>query len=157
MLFARTYQIYEYSSLRDAITRDLGRGYSWWAGEDHPGLVREPDFVSFEELAASVPERAEDLMSRNNERDSQPTPPGKWRLSGLCAICAATTYGELLQGIWKDFDDRTRWIAGHKYIITIFEGELAGYDPDEWPLFTQGKLLAIAATDAIRRASDTPA
>jgi hypothetical protein len=135
----------------------LGRGYSWWAGEDYPGLAREPDFVSFEELAASMPERAEDLMSRNNERDSQPTPPGKWRLPGLCAICAATTYSELVRGIWKDFDDRTRWMAGHKYIITIFEGELAGYDPDEWPLFTQGKLLAIAATDAIRRSSDTPA
>jgi hypothetical protein len=152
MLFARTYQICEYHSLIQAITNDLHRGYSWWEGEDHPGLVREPGFLSFEELAASMPNRAEVLRSKNNERDSLPDTPGKWRLPGLCSICSAPSYGELAQGIWKDSDDRLGWIGGRKHIIAIFEGEPVGFDPDEWPLFTQGELLAIAAVDAIRRA-----
>jgi hypothetical protein len=42
-------------------------------------------------------------------------------------------------------------MAGRKHIIAIFEGEPAGFDPGEWPLFNQGKLLAIAAAHAIRR------
>jgi hypothetical protein len=152
MLFARTYQIYEYRSLREAITRDLDRGYSWWAGEDYPGLVREPDFLSFEELAAAAPERAEDFRSKNVGQAIPLSPPGKWRLPRLCAFCSAPTYSELAQGIWNDSDERLGWIGGRKPIIAIFEGDPIGFDPDEWPLFIQGNLRAIAATDAIRRA-----
>jgi len=36
-----------------------------------------------------------------------------------------------------------------KAVLAIFEGTPAGADPEGWPLFTAGKLLAVAELEAI--------
>jgi hypothetical protein len=142
MLFART-------CLRDQIEEDMLRNYSWWAESHSPGfgLTREPRYRSFEHYAETLPENEEDFPKGEHF-----VPPGEWRLPGLCAVCAATSYQELARKILKDRENPDGWIGGRMPVIAILDGQLigAGADPAGWPVFRAERLVAIAEIDAIR-------
>jgi hypothetical protein len=158
MFFARAYyrrycDVSHGRSIERQIEEDMVRNYSWWAGSYSPGfgLSREPGYPSPGEYAKTLPENAEDL-----HEDHEFVGRGGWRLPGLCAVCAATSYQELARKVRKDSRDPDGWIGGRKPDIAILEGELVGTDPDGWSVFKARKLLAIAKVDAIASAPDAP-
>src|SRR5690348_2181765 len=63
------------------------------------------------------------------------------RLPGLCAVCGANSYRELLQKLSEDRRNQNGWIRGKIMPIAIFEGEPVGHDPDQWPLFIARRVL----------------
>lgn len=78
------------------------------------------------------------------------------RLSGLCAVCSASSFHELARKIWVSYKDGYFYSPDGKNcygggIVALFEGESAGTDPEGWPLFKPTKLLAITDLNAIVR------
>ncbi len=164
MLFARAKMQDGPLPVLKAIEEDMRRGYSWSRGAYKPDLLYEPEsIISAEDLALDAQKAIE-----ANERGEnyKPRPVLMSRLPGLCAICSATSYRDLAERIWRDYETGRRAVLGGVLFaaqggfsrwgcIAIFEGRSVGLDPEgPWPLFAHSRLLAVATMEAIARPTE---